>query len=799
MADSRNHPAADAEAELQAARRELLELRAALDQYAREAGSARKQAEEGAAQLAAMVEASADAIVGTDLQGVITSWNGGAERIFGYAAAEIMGKSLARLEPPGRPGEVRKIIEQVVRGNERQYCETARMRHDGTTLATVVMVSPIRDAAGRVVGVSHVARDVTAERMTQQALTASELRYRRLFETAKDGILILDADSGMVVDVNPFLISLLGYSRAQFLGKAIWDLGFFRDVVANADKFAELRATEYVRYENMPLETADGRQIAVEFISNVYLVDGGKVIQCNVRDVSARQKADEDLRASEARFRRLVENIREVFWMTDVAKTRVDYISPGYEVIWGRSCASLYADLSTWTDSIHADDRGRVLAQASSQQALGNYDETYRILRPDGSCRWVHDRAFPVKNAAGQVTGVVGVAEDVTERKISEEQSLRAQRIEAIGTLAGGIAHDLNNILAPMLMVAPLLKEKMHNAHDIELLTMVEQGAQRGANIIRQLLTFSRGIAGERGPVQVRHLLREMITIVRETFPREITLVDNLPSDLWITTADATQIHQVLMNLCVNARDAMPRGGRLTLSARNEVLCEQDVAQHPPAKPGPYLRVTVDDTGQGIPAANLGRIFEPFFTTKEIGKGTGLGLSTVSGIVKSHGGFVTVMSTVGRGSQFEVHLPAVADAMEIQAAQAGMPILGHAEMILVVDDEPAIRRAVRRILEGRNYRVLTAADGVEASAVYGAHAAEVRLVITDIMMPAMSGLELIHRLRATAPQLPIIAMTGLHDQDCGEELVALNLSGIIAKPFPTQEILAGVQRALAAR
>jgi CheY-like chemotaxis protein len=350
-----------------------------------------------------------------------------------------------------------------------------------------------------------------------------------------------------------------------------------------------------------------------------------------------------------------------------------------------------------------------------------------------------------------------------------------------------------------MLMVAPLLKAKMHDAHDIELLSMVEQGAQRGANIIRQLLTFSRGIAGERGPVQVRHLLREMSTIVRETFPREITLVDDLPADLWITTADATQIHQVLMNLCVNARDAMPRGGRLTLSARNEVLCEQDVAPHPPAKPGPYLRVTVDDTGQGIPAADLGRIFEPFFTTKEIGKGTGLGLSTVSGIVKSHGGFVAVKSTVGRGSQFEVHLPAVADAMEIKAAQAGMPILGHAEMILVVDDEPAIRRAVRRILEGRNYRVLTAADGVEACAIYGAHAVEVRLVITDIMMPEMSGLKLIHHLRATAPLLPIIAMTGLHDQDCGEELVALNLSGIIAKPFPTEEILAGVQRALAAR
>jgi PAS domain S-box-containing protein len=259
-----------------------------------------------AAQLAAIVESSHDAIIGRDLRGIVTSWNAGAEMIFGYSAAEMIGHSLGRLIPRERQGEEAKILGPLKRGESVRHFETVRMRKDGSTLDVSVMISAIRDSTGRIVGTSKVVRDISQERRTEKALSASELRYRRLFETAKDGILILDAETGMVVDVNPFLVTTLGFSHEQFMAKAIWELGFFKDVWANAEKFAELREKEYVRYENLPLETVDGRKIEAEFVSNVYLVNGRKVIQCNVRDVTARRKAEEDVRRLNADLERRV-------------------------------------------------------------------------------------------------------------------------------------------------------------------------------------------------------------------------------------------------------------------------------------------------------------------------------------------------------------------------------------------------------------------------------------------------------------------------------------------------------------
>ena len=504
------------------------------------------------------------------------------------------------------------------------------------------------------------------------------------------------------------------------------------------------------------------------------------------------------LRSSEERFRQIAENISEVFWMTDVVKQRVLYISPGYEKIWGRTCASLYANPLSWVESIHEEDRSRVTAAATTRQVLGTYDETYRVIRPDGSLRWIHDRAFPVREAAGVVSRVVGVAEDITEQRVMERQFLQAQRLEAIGTLAGGIAHDLNNILAPMLMVAPLLKDRLPDPREIELITMIEQGARRGANIIRQLLTFSRGIEGERGPVQARYLLKEMAAIIRETFPREITVREQIPPDLWPILADATQIHQVLMNLCVNARDAMRHGGTLSLAARNVMLGEADLLPHPKSRPGPYLRLEIADTGEGIPREHLDRIFEPFFTTKEIGRGTGLGLSTVIGIVKSHGGFVAVASEVGRGSAFTVCLPAAVGAAEGEMPSPTARELGQNELILVVDDEAPVLRAISLALEAHNYRVLTAHDGREALAVFAQHREGIRLVVTDIMMPGMSGVALIRALRALEPGLRIIAASGLHDQDRRDELALLGVTAILAKPCGQTELSSAVRKELAA-
>jgi CheY-like chemotaxis protein len=353
----------------------------------------------------------------------------------------------------------------------------------------------------------------------------------------------------------------------------------------------------------------------------------------------------------------------------------------------------------------------------------------------------------------------------------------------------------MNNILAPMLMIPPMLRTRLLDNGDQDLLAMLEAGAHRGANIVRQLLTFSRGLDGERGPVQVVYLMKEMVNIMRETFPREIAVVRRAGPETWPVVADSTQLHQVLMNLCVNARDAMPHGGTLTLEAQNVTLGPDAPQLHPAARAGAYVVLTVADTGQGIAPEHLDRIFDPFFTTKEIGRGTGLGLSTVLGIVKSHGGFVTVDSTPGQGSVFKIFLPG---APELCGPNGDTPTprspAGGGRLVLVVDDEPAVREALRRVLEKFGYKVLTAGNGYEALEIFRPRQAEIHAVLTDVMMPAMNGVTLVRELRALAPELPIVAATGLDQSGDHDALTALGVVDIIQKPCQPDDVLEALDR-----
>jgi CheY-like chemotaxis protein len=346
------------------------------------------------------------------------------------------------------------------------------------------------------------------------------------------------------------------------------------------------------------------------------------------------------------------------------------------------------------------------------------------------------------------------------------------------------------------MMIAGLLKPKLPDPEDQQALQMVEASVQRGAAIIRQLLMFSRGVAGERVIVQLRHLIKDMVGIMRETFPRDIAIVETIPGNLWPVLGDATQLHQVLMNLCVNSRDAMPAGGRLTLRAENAILTEADVAGHPTAIPGRHTLLIVEDTGQGIPREIIDRIFDPFFTTKELGKGTGLGLSTVLGIVKSHNGFITVQSEPGRGSTFRVHLPAqTGEAAEALVASAPPPG-GRKECILVVDDEAHIRKSTQLLLEASNYEVLTAANGREALARLLENPDAIKLVVTDLMMPVMGGVDLARTLHRIKPELGVIATTGMDQDSQKDTLAALGVTEILLKPSTPPEILEAVRRVL---
>jgi PAS domain S-box-containing protein len=400
-------------------------------------------------------------------------------------------------------------------------------------------------------------------------------------------------------------------------------------------------------------------------------------------------------------------------------------------------------------------------------------------------CNWTL-----VRDEAGHPKAILDINTDITERKKLEAQFLRAQRLESIGTLAGGIAHDLNNVLSPILMGVQMLQVKITDEQSRRMLELMRSNAERGAEMVKQVLSFARGVEGERVALQIRHLIKEVVKILAETLPKFIQINYRIAEDLWVLSGDATQLHQVLMNLCINARDAMPEGGALIIEAENKEIDQTYSQMIIEARPGRYVLLTVSDTGHGIPADQLNRIFDPFFTTKEIGKGTGLGLSTVLGIVKGHGGFVNVYSEIGKGTQFKVHLPAL-EISQLRQTEIDKPVLpaGNGELILVVDDEVAIREITRTTLESFNYRVLTASDGADAIAIFVQHRDSIKVVLTDMMMPYLDGPALIRALHRLEPQLKVIASSGLTDNGKTSEVASLDVKAFLAKPYTADRLL----------
>jgi PAS domain S-box-containing protein len=410
----------------------------------------------------------------------------------------------------------------------------------------------------------------------------------------------------------------------------------------------------------------------------------------------------------------------------------------------------------------------------------------------------VESRWTLVNGDDGKPRCILIVNTDVTDQKKIEAQFLRTQRMESIGTLAGGIAHDLNNVLSPIMMSVEVLKTKVEDEQARRMLSILETSARRGADMVKQVLTFARGVEGERVLMQPRHLLKDVAKIIGDTFPKTIEFKSEIPDMLWPLLGDATQLHQVLVNLAVNARDAMPEGGTLTISAENYIL-ESDIEhQGTQIMPGFFVLLRISDTGTGIPPAVLDKIFEPFFTTKEPGKGTGLGLSTVLGIVKSHGGFVQVQTEVNQGTTFNIYLPAQ-ENIEMPPADVDPVELptGSGQLLLAVDDEAAVLTMTKETLETFGYRVITAQDGAEAVALFTTHHGQIAGVLTDMLMPHMDGPATIRVLKSIDPSVKIIAASGLMDAERVKDATGLEHIAFLMKPYTAEKLLTTVKRVLA--
>jgi PAS domain S-box-containing protein len=431
---------------------------------------------------------------------------------------------------------------------------------------------------------------------------------------------------------------------------------------------------------------------------------------------------------------------------------------------------------------------------------VGEWEGEMMQKTHDGREVAVRSRWTLIAGSGGSIKAILVANIDITDQKNLEAQYLRAQRLESIGTLASGIAHDLNNILTPILMSTGILQRRHQDGESQKLLGAIEGSAERGADIVRQVLTFARGVAGERMLLQPRHIINELAKILGQTFPKDITIKSDLPRDLWMIPGDATQLHQILLNLCVNSRDAMPNGGNLHLAAKNVVFGREEIALHPEANPGPHVEISVRDTGGGIPEDVLPRIFEPFFTTKEQGKGTGLGLATVRGLVKSHAGTLSVESRPGQGTKFLIYLPASPHGTAALDEKKNVEIKrGNGEAILVVDDELAVRSIAARTLEANGYRVFLAEDGSDGLTLLMQRPGEIDVVITDVVMEQVNGLRLAETLRRRSPNVPIIVSSGQYTAEQRAVFQKLAVEAFLDKPYRPEQLLQTVSSVIVGR
>ncbi len=754
--------------------------------------TARKGAEAELATLRQAVESSGEVVFMTDQKGVFTYVNPEFTHLYGYEKDEVVGKLTPSILSVGQSSRSqRKDLWDPMHSGKVVRGEIQNKTKEGRIIDVEGTFSPILDDGGTITGYLAIQRNITRRKTAEAALHQSETRFRALIEKSSDVIGIVSA-KGINLYKSPSVKEVMGYEPSELIGHPTAEL-IHPDDLSEVNRMLKsmLRHPDESRTITVRYRHKSGTWRWIEAAATNHLDDpaiGGIVV--NYRDITTQQIAEEKIRQQAA----LLDISQDAILVRDI-EDRILYWNKGAEEVYGWTAQEAVGQQA---DTFLFRERTRNVTEAERiVMETGEWTGELQQIRKDGSPVTVQSRWTLIRDANGVPTSKLVVNTDITEKKKLEKQFLRTQRMESVGTLASGIAHDLNNVLAPITMSLHLLRSKLPASEDQRILDTLESSAQRGADLIKQVLTFSRGIEMERTILQVRHLLHDIRRFAKETFPASIEVLAEVPRDLWTVSGDATQIHQILLNLCVNSRDAMPNGGTLRIGAENFVADDHYVQLNQEAKAGPYIVITVSDTGVGMPPEVRERIFEPFFTTKEVGKGTGLGLSTVFALVRNHGGFVTVDSEFGQGSTFRVFLPALESGVAPRKAPRPVePDKGQGQLILVVDDEPPVCEITRLTLEKNGYRVVIAHDGAEALAEYFSQKTPVDLVLTDLNMPIMDGPALIRALRKLDHSIRIVAATGIADKTKLAEIAESDLKAFLAKPFTAEKLLTTLSEAL---
>jgi two-component system, cell cycle sensor histidine kinase and response regulator CckA len=885
--------------------------------------SDRRRTEEDLRRLAAIVAFSDDAIVGKTMEGIITSWNAGAERIFGYSPKEAIGQPVTMLVPADRPDEVPRMLECLKRGETVEHFETVRVRKGGTAVQIEVTVSPIRDALERIIGASTIGRDISVRKAAEKHLVQMEARYRGLLEAAPDAMVVVN-QSGEIVLLNLQAEKQFGYRRDELLGQKVKNIipeGFAERLIADALRSAEDALAQQIGTGiELIARRKNGSDFPIELMLSPLESSEGTLVTAAIRDISVRKAAEKHLAQMEGRYRGLLEAAPDAMVVVDqggeivilnvqaerqfgyrrdeligqkvkniipqgfaerliadgtrsAAEALAQQIGTGIELngrrkngsefpieimlspldgadgilvtaairditerkrrAYDMSCLAAVVESShdaivgltpegivlSWNHGAEriygytaAETVGRsILFTSPPERAAETLDllkgvqrgesvepfETVRVKK-DGTRIHVSLTLSPIENSDGQVVGVSAVARDVTESKNLEAMLRQAQKMEAVGQLAGGVAHDFNNLLGVILGYTGLMLDRMSpNDSNRKGIEEIQKAGDRAALLTRQLLAFSRKQVLQPKVLDLNSVVAGTEKLLQRLIGEHIELRVVLKPALGRVKADAGQLEQIIMNLAVNARDAMPPGGKLTIETSNVEIDEDYALQHPSTQAGPHVMLSVSDTGCGMDADTKAHMFEPFFTTKEFGKGTGLGLSTVYGIVKQSGGSVWVYSEVGIGTTFKIYLPCVGPAPEI-AAPSDIPekIEGGLQTILVVEDEVPLLEVTHRSLEAFGYVILAANSPAEAMRISASHPGPIHLMVTDVIMPGMSGAQLASRLSASRPEMKVLYVSGYTDDTIVRHGVLEPGLAFLQKPFSPRTLARKVDEVL---
>jgi PAS domain S-box-containing protein len=712
------------------------------------------------------------------------------QKLLGYEPAELLGTCLFDLSHPEDIQSVKAKLKTEILNRQSMTSTVYRVqRKDGAYIWFETLSEFVIDQDKNVNRIVTTSRDVSERKLAEEILLSSEEKYRLIVDTAREGICLLN-EQKFITYVNKRLCDIIGYTAQELIGKAFTSLLSY-DSTLNLNDHLDPTHSLKAYFPDTQLQSKEGTAIWTSISTNPVRSGKGELIGSllMISNITKRKLAEEKVREQAS----LLDIASDAILVRDMNDT-ITYWNEGAERVFGWTAAEIVGKPHPLVQSINKDEYVKAKEEVLKN---GTWNGEFTQQSKNGKRVIAESRWTLVRNDQGEPHSIMTVATDITNKKQIEAQFLRAQRMESIGILAGGIAHDLGNVLAPIMMSLDILKREFSSEGNRHIIETLERSAERGSKIVKQVLGFARGTEGNRGPLLVTHLVNEIMSIARQTFPKNIVVKKLTSPDLWTVLGDATQLHQILLNLCVNARDAMPNGGTLTLAVHNEMLDESYVRMNPEATVGPYVVTTVSDTGTGIPQEIIDRIFEPFFTTKAVGVGTGLGLSTTHNITKSHRGFLTVASKVGQGTSFKIYIPADPASITSDTPTTTSEIpQGNGEYILFVDDEVAVREIGSTVLKAHGYNPIVAADGTEAVALYAQQRDQIKLAVIDMVMPYLDGASTIRALRKLSPSFKVIGISGVQSHKALLEADGSQLSTFLGKPFTSEELLLAIHHAI---